>query len=149
MRGLWFDRFELDKVDEPHESAGQALLEMQRDPDLHVDREARRLCPRCQDVVMMRHFFSHRKQVEVDECPACGGFWLDAGELAAIRDQFDSDEERQKAAEEYFQEVFGGQLEKMQAESREKLEKARKIARMFRFICPTYYIPGKQRWGAF
>jgi len=24
-----------------------------------------------------------------------------------------------------------------------------KISNMFRFICPSYYIPGKQDWGAF
>lgn len=32
-----------------------------------------------------RHFFSARRQVQVDECPNCGGYWLDAGELAQIR----------------------------------------------------------------
>ena len=31
----------------------------------------------------------------------------------------------------------------------ETLEKAKKIARMFRFTCPGYDIPGKQEWGAF
>jgi hypothetical protein len=29
------------------------------------------------------------------------------------------------------------------------LRKARRIAHAFRFICPSYYIPGKQSWGAF
>jgi len=29
------------------------------------------------------------------------------------------------------------------------LESARKIANAFKFICPSYYIPGKQAWGAF
>jgi hypothetical protein len=37
----------------------------------------------------------------------------------------------------------------MEPESQEKAEKARKVANMFRFICPSYYIPGKQDWGAF
>jgi hypothetical protein len=37
----------------------------------------------------------------------------------------------------------------MRRESQEKLEKARRIANIFRFICPSYYIPGKQEWGAF
>ena len=30
---------------------------------------------------MMRHFFSVKRQVEVDECPGCGGFRLDAGKM--------------------------------------------------------------------
>jgi len=28
-------------------------------------------------------------------------------------------------------------------------EKVDRIARLFRFICPSYYVPGKQKWGAF
>jgi Zn-finger nucleic acid-binding protein len=32
-----------------------------------------------------RHFFSAKRRVEVDQCPNCGGYWLDAGELALIR----------------------------------------------------------------
>ena len=34
---------------------------------------------------LKRHFFSAKKRVEVDQCPNCGGYWLDAGELEAIR----------------------------------------------------------------
>jgi Zn-finger nucleic acid-binding protein len=97
----------------------------------------------------MRHFFSVKKEVEVDECPGCGGFWLDAGELVKIRSLFKTEEERHQAAHEYFTEVFGGELSAMAAENEEKLGKVRKIANMFRFVCPSYYIPGKQDWGAF
>lgn len=98
---------------------------------------------------MMRHFHSIKKEVEVDECPNCGGFWLDSGELGRIRSQYSSDAERKAAAKDYFEKIFGEELKKMREESEEKLEKAKKIARMFRFICPSYYIPGKQDWGAF
>jgi hypothetical protein len=69
--------------------------------------------------------------------------------LGKIRRQFSSEEERTAAAGEYFQDIFGKELAAMRSESREKLGKAHKIARIFRFICPSYYIPGKQDWGAF
>jgi Zn-finger nucleic acid-binding protein len=147
--GMWFDRFELQKVDEPHESAGESLLQIEIDAKSRIDPSQRRNCPKCDGVTMMRHFFSVKKEVEVDECPNCAGFWLDAGELGRIRSQFDLEADRKKAAESYFEAIFGGELSKMQAEGEEKLRKARKIARMFRFICPSYYIPGKQDWGAF
>jgi Zn-finger nucleic acid-binding protein len=147
--GIWFDQFELKKFDEPHESAGEALLDVERDANIGVDLSRRLACPKCDDVIMMRHFFSIKKQVEVDECGNCGGFWLDAGELGQIRGLFDTEEQRHQAAEEYFSEVFGEQFAVMKAESQEKLAKARKIAHMFRFICPSYYVPGKQDWGAF
>ncbi len=147
--GIWFDHFEIKKFDEPHESAGDALLQPERDAELTIDHTKKLKCPKCDDIVMMRHFFSIKKEVTVDECPACGGFWLDSGELGGIRSLFNTEEERHKAAQEYFSEVFGDQFAAMKAESEEKLKKARKIANMFRFICPSFYIPGKQDWGAF
>ncbi|MBI2903079.1 MAG: zf-TFIIB domain-containing protein [Candidatus Methylomirabilis oxyfera] len=147
--GIWFDRFELRKVDEPHESAGEALLDIERSDTIIVDHSKRRRCPKCDAIVMMRHFHSVKQHVEVDECPGCDGYWLDPGELAAIRREFRTEEEKQKAAEEYFSEIFDTHLAEMRAQGREQAERARNIARIFRFICPSYYIPGKQDWGAF
>ena len=147
--GIWFDNFELKKFDEPHESAGEALLDIERDESILVDRTKRLKCPKCDDVVMMRHFFSVKKNVEIDECPSCAGFWFDAGELGAIRNLFNSEAERHQAAEEYFDDVFGDDFKAMKAENAEKLAKTRKITNLFRFICPTNYISGKQDWGAF
>jgi Zn-finger nucleic acid-binding protein len=147
--GIWFDNFELTKFDEPHESDGEQLLDIEQDESIVVDRTKRLMCPKCDNVVMMRHFFSVKKEVEVDECPGCGGFWLDAGELVKIRSLFNTEEERHRAAHAYFSEVFGDELASMLAEDEAKLEKVRKISNMFRFICPSYYIPGKQDWGAF
>jgi Zn-finger nucleic acid-binding protein len=147
--GIWFDNFELKKFDEPHESAGEELLDIERNESIVVDHSEKIKCPKCDNMVMMRHFFSIKKEVEVDECPNCGGFWLDAGELGKLRSLFNTEEEKNEAAKEYFSEVFGSQLNAMQDEDQAKLEKARKIANIFRFICPSYYIPGKQKWGAF
>ncbi|MHC4617046.1 MAG: TFIIB-type zinc ribbon-containing protein [Planctomycetota bacterium] len=147
--GIWFDQLELKKFDEPHEAAGEELLQIEPSQGIAVDHTKRLNCPKCDGAVMMRHFFSVKRQVEVDECPSCAGFWLDAGELRQIRTLFDTEEQRHKAAHEYFSEVFGAELAAMQAENEEKLARTKKIANMFRFICPTYYIPGKQSWGAF
>jgi len=146
---VWFDRFELDKVDEPHESAGEILLDIPRDPSVVVDRSKRRLCPRCEGIIMQQHFFSVKMEVGIDECPQCGGIWLDHGELALIRAQFGSAEEGKQAAQQYFSEVFGTQLAGMASQTDTKRQKAKKIAHVFRFICPSYYLPGKQDWGAF
>jgi len=147
--GIWFDNFELKKFDEPHEPTGEKLLHVEKNPKLKVDPTKRLKCPKCGDVVMMRHFFSVKKKVVVDECPGCGGVWLDAGELAQIRSLFNTKQERQEAAEKYFNEIFGDTLTAMEAEDKQKLENTRRIANIFRFICPSYYIPGKQDWGAF
>jgi Zn-finger nucleic acid-binding protein len=147
--GIWFDKFEFQKVDEPHESAGEKLLGISKDPSVVVDHNEKYNCPKCENVIMVKHFYSVKKEVAVDECPSCGGFWLDYGELGQIRGLYASDEERQKAAKEYFENIFGEELKSMKKKGEEKHEKAKKIARMFRFICPSYYMPGKQDWGAF
>ncbi len=147
--GIWFDQFELKKMDEPHEAEGQSLLDIERDESIVVDHTQRRKCPKCDDMVMMRHFFCTERQIEVDECPACAGFWLDCGELATIRSQCETDADRDAAAEAYFSKTVGPELEKMASENQEKHQKARRIANIFKYICPTYYIPGKQNWGAF
>ena len=83
--GIWFDGYELQQVDDADETAGETLLQIPRDPNLHVDASRKRECPQCQQVKLKRHLFSPAIKVEVDECPGCGGFWLDAGELQQIR----------------------------------------------------------------
>ena len=91
--GIWFDAFELQQVDEETEPGGP-LLTIERDPQVVVDGSRKRECPRCAGIRLHRHFFSAKRRVEVDECPGCGGYWLDAGELAQIR------AERSEAANE-------------------------------------------------
>jgi Zn-finger nucleic acid-binding protein len=83
--GIWFDAFELQQVDEESESAGELLLHIECDERIHVDFTRKRDCPRCDGMKLQRHLFGPCSKVEVDECPNCGGYWLDAGELERIR----------------------------------------------------------------
>ena len=73
-------------VDEAHEFLGEILLHdlIPRDR-LLVATSSRLKCPRDTDVAMMRRSFSPEQLIMIDECPACGGVWLDADELSAIR----------------------------------------------------------------
>ncbi|MDH3973859.1 MAG: zf-TFIIB domain-containing protein [Deltaproteobacteria bacterium] len=147
--GIWFDNFELKKVDESHEAAGEELLNTEKSAAIQVDLSKKRSCPRCDNQPMIKHFASVKKEVEVDECPSCGGYWLDDGELGRIRTQFTSEEERREAAKKHFSLLFDGKLNEMSREGEENLEKAKKIAGIFRFICPSCYLPGKEEGGAF
>src|SRR4051812_46276163 len=84
--GIWFDAFELQKIEAAQEITGDVEITIPRDESITVDQKARRVCPKCPDgVVLMRHFYSKKRRVVVDECPGCAGFWLDAGELEHIR----------------------------------------------------------------
>ena len=148
--GVWLDHRELEKVDEQSESAGEALLDVRRDPGVVVDPAERYHCPMCTDgVVLMRHFWSVKRAVTVDECPECGGIFLDAGELASIRSEFVSESDRHAAADAYFADVVDPLLDAERAQSAAELAKAQKLAHTFRFLCPSEYFPGKQAGAAF
>ena len=95
--GVWFDAFELQRVDEEPEVAGDRLLEIRRDERIKVDPLRKRECPRCEGIKLKRHFSSATRNVEVDECPNCGGYWLDAGELARIREEKTVDKTTEEA----------------------------------------------------
>jgi Zn-finger nucleic acid-binding protein len=147
--GLWFDEWQLRKVDEAEQSAGQALLHIEQNPAVKVDPDQRRKCPRDPAVFLSRHFWSVKRDVVVDECPKCAGIFLDPGELGEIRADYKSDAERHKAADAYYREMFDSQLAGMLKQDKAKIESARRVAGIFKFICPSYYLPGKQAWGAF
>lgn len=84
--GLWLDRLELARFEQPDSVLGEAMLaHLSQFPVAIVDRSARLRCPRHPGVVIMRRAFSTAVPVEIDECPQCGGVWLDADELAQIR----------------------------------------------------------------
>lgn len=104
--GIWFDNFELQLADDPQEFAGQVLLEVERDPSIQTSQAERRNCPRCDSIVMMRHFYSELRRVIIDTCPKCGGVWLDGGELALIREECGAKPDKQQAAREYFNRLF-------------------------------------------
>jgi len=147
--GIWFDNFELEKVDEKYESAGESLLNIKPESPVPIDSSKPRLCPKCPNIKMMRHFRSVKGEVQIDECPSCGGVWLDQGELGLIRNQFDNDEARHEAARAYFSNEFEDDLKQAESQNAKKATERKKFAKALRFICPSNYIPGKQDWGAF
>ena len=131
--GIWFDLFELQKLDEPHDVAGQMLINVKRPDHVQIDHSKRRLCPRCPDVVMMRHFYSPRRRVEVDECPSCGGFWLDAGELALIREEHEDVQKQEAAITEQLDAATVSILGPLRSAGTEHSARVRRIEQLFRF----------------
>ena len=79
--GIWFDVSELQRVDA---QAANTLHTIWHDPNIKIPLSQQRLCPRCPDQVLDRKWFSESKEVEIDQCPKCGGIWLDEGEFSRI-----------------------------------------------------------------
>jgi Zn-finger nucleic acid-binding protein len=95
--GLWLDRGELPKLDESDEGFGPAL-----DVALAHSAGKRRTmplrCTRC-DAPMREHRYQNVPGVWIDECYGCRGFFLDAGELRAIREWIGEQQRKQRDVE--------------------------------------------------
>ncbi|ETR71977.1 MAG: GTP-binding protein EngA [Candidatus Magnetoglobus multicellularis str. Araruama] len=138
--GIWLDRSEYKKVDQQNETAGQALLFIERNPDIKINHAVRRKCPRCETIVMARRFSSFKRQVEIDTCPYCGGYWLDGGELERIRSLFETEKDRYKATDSYLSDFTEKAIEKYAPEKKDLEQKIKRdestISRFFRFLNP-------------
>src|SRR5262249_36777420 len=109
---VWLDRgkiYEFSK--KPRE------LERQLRHGLRDRRASDRLCPRCHDT--LERGLMPDRDAEVEECPACGGFWFDhdqlqrAMQLAADPSSdpgAESDPATQEAARERLRQVAAGVL---------------------------------------
>ena len=79
--GIWFDQFELQKVDEPHESAGESLLNIEREKNINIEViDLRSLIPLDKETII-NSVKKTNKVLIVHEDKVFGGF---GGELTAI-----------------------------------------------------------------
>ena len=82
--GIWFDATELERVSARSAATLHSIWQV---PTGRVQQTMPRMCPRCPDTVLDCKWFSDLKKVEIDQCPKCGGIWLDAGEFTRIYDE--------------------------------------------------------------
>lgn len=129
--GVFFDNRELEAFDEQHEKRGKVLVDHLKQftpPKLNLSE--RISCPKCESVVMARNYYSPRNQVEIDECPGCGGIWLDYGELEKLRRLFPTQQERQLAGQEFEQDFINSPTYKLYIKKLEDKEQlAERISR--------------------
>lgn len=82
--GVWFDRAELDGLRHQHPRAFTYLdhaFTPRGEPRVVV--RGALICPLCAEA-LVPFSFPHAPQVELDGCPACGGIWVDRGELTLL-----------------------------------------------------------------
>ena len=84
--GVWLDRLELAKFEHAGSTFGDALVaHLSQFPPPLMTHALRLRCPHHPEVVMIRRDYSRDVRVAIDECPQCGGVWLDTHELDQIR----------------------------------------------------------------
>jgi len=82
--GIWFDADELKRVTPRAAATLHTIWQAPVDPKKLAEP---RRCPRCPDQILDRKWFSDLKRVEIDQCPICGGIWLDAGEFSSVYEE--------------------------------------------------------------
>lgn len=85
--GMWFDKAELDKLNDGGDADGGVLLNVPVDTSIEIDDTQPRQCPRCEGKPTMRQTFigGEEEGVRIDSCESCEGTWLDHGELEWIQ----------------------------------------------------------------
>lgn len=98
--GIWFDRDELFKFDEPSEFDHSPILSLMAACSAPPSMPNPKHCPRCENEPLVRQTLDHENKIQMDQCWNCGGVWLDAGELLTLRSEFKTYADRQQAADD-------------------------------------------------
>jgi uncharacterized protein len=139
-KGIWFDWMELCKLDEKNEGLSEALQQALKYERVNTANRGKINCPKCK-FPMHIHAYTSAKEINVDECYQCGGFFLDSGELKVIRESFMSETERETYANKLLKNIPG------LAEAKKNLEKDKArtaaINKFTKFLRVSYYATGK------
>jgi hypothetical protein len=139
-KGIWFDWCELSKLDENNDGFGNALQDALKYPRTNDEDRGQINCPKC-NAPMHAHKYQSSKEVNVDECYMCGGFFLDSGELKLARDTNMSPEEEEKYFNKLLKDTPGYQ--QAQKDLEKEKTRAEAIRRYTRFLRLSYYITGR------
>jgi Zn-finger nucleic acid-binding protein len=127
--GIWFDWLEFKKIDEAHEADPEFIKKISNCATKKINFSEKVSCPKCPKQPMIRKFSSFKRQSEIDECPQCGGFWLDAGELISIHSEFKNETEKKAAAQKF----IDGLLQEC-PETQKELDRLNKVQNILGFI---------------
>ena len=130
-KGIWFDWFELSKLDESNEGLGAALDEALDQPRAGDEGRGKTDCPKC-GMKMQIHKYKKANQVTVDECYSCSGIFLDAGELGAIRDAYMSEEDERAHLDQLLADMPDYQMKKMDVQKQKERNAA--LGKFTRYI---------------
>ena len=87
--GVWFERLEIEKCDETATCSGEGLA-IKKGACPSLNQSKRYTCPSCENIIMRRRYLDAIEDVLTDECPSCGGFWLNGDDLEEMHSQMDT-----------------------------------------------------------
>lgn len=107
--GIFFDNREFDSFDEKDEDISNIAEKLEGKKFQKPSENLTRVCPNCGAKMVKNHSSIH-KTIEIDECYSCGGKFLDNGELVKIREEYDSNEQRDEDVIRYLYKEVGQEL---------------------------------------
>ena len=107
--GIYFDNREFKEFDEQNENISTILEKLEGKSFESVDETLTRECPNCGGKMVKNHS-SIKKEIQVDDCYNCGGKFLDNKELIKIREEYESNEERDEDVLRYVYQQVGQEL---------------------------------------
>ena len=114
--GIYFDNREFKYFDEQHENIDEIIKAIDGKTFEPVDENLPRSCPVC-GARMVKNYSSAKKEVLVDDCYACGGKFLDHGELQKIRAQYKTAEDRSEDVMKLIYGTVGQEIKNLQEEN--------------------------------
>ena len=114
--GVYFDNREFKYFDEQHENIDELTNAIKDREFVKVDESLPRSCPVC-GARMVKNFASAKKEVQIDECYACGGKFLDHGELDKIRAQYKTEADRSADIMKEVYSTVGVEIKRLAAEN--------------------------------
>jgi uncharacterized protein len=132
--GLWFDRFQFNKLKALKPGIGQSLLRIERAEGIKIYRGAENACPACKTTLLYRHFYSAEGDTEVNQCSKCSGFWIDLAGLARLESLPES--QKKQATDKYYQVIIKEKLSGMRLLHSDTAEQAQILKHILLFLCP-------------
>ena len=131
--GIYFDNREFKYFDEQHEDIDELLKAKEGKEFIKVDETLPRTCPVC-GARMVKNFASVKREVSVDECYACGGKFLDHGELLKIRAQYRTEAERSADIMKEIYSTVGVEIKRLEAENEELRRNRSALKKLFDYM---------------
>lgn len=134
--GLWFDRFQFNKLKSLKPGMGKSLVTVDRAEGVKIYRGAEHPCPACNTTLLYRYFFNADWDTEINQCSKCSGFWIDLAGLAKL--QTLPANQRKQEVERYFSSIINTKLAGMRLIHRDMEEQALILEQIFQFLCSDY-----------
>ncbi len=138
--GMFFDNREFKLFDEKNENIDELVKAIEGREFEQVDTSNPRSCPAC-GARMAKNYSSVKREIEIDECYACGGKFLDNGELQKFREEFENDADRTAATMRELYDTVGAKLNQIEAEAEMARKNQSPMLKLFNAM-----VYGKTKW---